>query len=307
MMDVWLDGDLVPSGNAQTSVLSHAIQRGSLVFDVGALRPGEGGPFLFRPQDHLVRFLRSAELVGLEVRWGKDALLQATAETVRRRGVDAGLVRWSAFVPTVEADVVPRAEVLPSVAIAVITPGDMATPRTPPAPRPAAVRVMVPDDLRKAGPEVFPPQAKVAASYLGPMLAKRRALAAGFDEVVLLDGDGFVAEAPTANVFFARDGVLVTPPLDRVLAGITRDTVLAIARAEGIAVREERFTVDRLKDADEAFLVATSLPVQAIAAVNERPLREPAPGPMTMRIREVVMACERGSDPRFAGWVVAVP
>jgi branched-chain amino acid aminotransferase len=138
------------------------------------------------------------------------------------------------------------------------------------------------------------------------MLAKRRALAAGFDEVVLLDGDGFVAEAPTANVFLARDGVLVTPPLDRVLAGITRDSVLAIARAEGVEAREERFTVDQLKDADEAFLVATSLPVQAIAAVNGRILREPAPGPLTRRIREVVTACERGSDPRFAEWSEAV-
>ncbi|HEY8087462.1 MAG TPA: aminotransferase class IV [Polyangiaceae bacterium] len=313
--DVWVDGTLVPWADAHTSVLSHAHQRGALVFDVGALREGARGPHhpwepchpcLFRPREHLARFLRSAALVGLDVRWDAEALLAATVGTARAAGAPSALVRWSAYTPTLEVDVVPRAGAAASVAIAVIVPEDTAPAGDAAPGKPATVRVMVSHDVRKAGPEVFPPQAKVAASYLGPMLAKRRALAAGADEVVLLDREGRVAEAPTANVFAVKDGVLVTPPLDRVLAGITRDSILALAHAEGIPAREAHLSPQELATADEAFLAATSLPVQGIATVDGRALRDGAPGPVTRRVKEALLACERGEDPRFAAWVVPV-
>jgi branched-chain amino acid aminotransferase len=134
------------------------------------------------------------------------------------------------------------------------------------------------------------------------MLAKREALAAGHHEVVLLDREGRIAEAPTANVFAVRGGQLVTPPLDRVLSGITRDSVLALARAEGIPARESHLTPEELVTADEVFLTATSYPVQAVAAVDGRALGA-APGPLTARLRAGMLACERGQDPRFHAWV----
>lgn len=305
--DLWIDGALVPWDEARVSVLSHAIQRGALVFDVGAMREGTGGrPLLFRAREHVERFLRSAALVGLEVPWDAETLLAATVQTARLGRATSALVRWSAFVPTPEPDVVPRAGAAASVAIAIITPEDNAPPGGPPPRKPAMVRLSVPRDARKPGPEVFPPQAKVAAAYLGAMLAKRRALAAGFDEIVLLDEQGRLTEAPTANVFAVKDGVLTTPPLERVLAGITRDSVLALARAEGIATREAHLSLDDLASADEAFLTATSLPVQAIASVDGRPLRDGAPGPITTRIKEAVAACERGADERFARWILEI-
>jgi branched-chain amino acid aminotransferase len=277
---IWLDGSLVDREKAQTSLLSHAIQRGALVFDVGAICPGRGGlALLFRPREHIDRLLRSAALIGLDLRLDAAALLAATLETARASGVTSGLVRWSAFVPTLEADVVPHAGARVSVAIAVIVPEDFAASGESTASKPAASHVAIPRDLRKAGPEVLPPQAKVAAGYLGPMLAKRRALAEGFDEVVLLDGEGRVAEAPTANIFAVRDGALITPPLERVLAGVTRDAVLAIARAEGISAREEH-------------------------SVNWRPLHEGAPGRVTTRIMRALVACQRGEDARFEAWTL---
>jgi branched-chain amino acid aminotransferase len=298
--DIWLDGELVHADRAQITVLSHAVQRGAAVFDVGRLRLGGGRSLLFRPAEHIARFLRSAELVGLKIqgRWNAETLLAATVQTARASGVTTALVRWSAFVGDVEPDVVPRKGTLASIAIAVLPPEHGAPEK------PATIRVMIPRDTRKAGPEVFPPQAKVGASYLGPMLAKRRAQEQGYDEVVLLDADGRVAEAPTANVFVVRNGALVTPPLDRVLAGITRDSVLTLAQREGIEVREAHLSPDDLAKADEAFLVATSLPVQAIASVDGRPL--PATAPLTARIKAALLACERGEDPRFDGWVVPV-
>ena len=294
---VWMDGALVAWDEANVSILSHGIQRGALIFDVGVLRPGARGPVLFRPREHIERFLRSASLVGLSIPSSTEELLAATVATARASRVDTGLVRWSACIPTPEPDVVARSSSPARVAIAVIPPED------PQLMRSAALRVTIPSGARKAGPEVFPPQAKVAASYLGPMLAKRAAQTAGFDEVVLLDGEGRLAEAPTANVFVVSNGQLRTPPLDRVLAGITRDSVLAIARAEGILAVEEPLLPEDLRRAEEAFLTASSMPVRPIVSVDGQPLAT-APGPITARIQAIVHACERGAERRFAHWCV---
>jgi branched-chain amino acid aminotransferase len=303
---VWRDGALIPWDEARASVLSHSMQRASLVFDVGALREGERGEvLLFRPREHIGRFLRSAELVGLDVPWSAEALLDATLETARSRGVSSGLVRWSALLAAPEPDVVPRAGARVSVVIAVMTPDD-AAPGEVPVAKPGAVRLAISRDFRKADPAVLPPQAKVAAAYLGPMIAKRRALAEGHDEVVLLDREGFVAEAPTANVFAVRGGEFVTPTTGRVLAGITRASVLDLARAEGIPAREAALSPEDLASADEAFLAGTSLPVQPVAAVDGRPMRAGAPGPLTARIKALLVACERGQDERFAHWLERV-
>jgi branched-chain amino acid aminotransferase len=302
---IWVDGALVAPTEARVSVLAHALQRGGLVFDVGALRETKSGAVVcFRARDHIDRFLRSATLVGLDVRWDRQALLAATVRTAREGGVRRGVVRWSAFVATLEADVVPRPTARASVAIAVIAPND-AVGRGEPAlpPRPDTVNVAIPRDTRKAGPEVFPPQAKVAASYLGPMLAKRRALTYGYDEVVLLDREGRVAEAPTANVFVVRGGRLLTPPTERVLAGVTRATLLEIARAEGIDASEVHLAAEELADADEAFLCSTSAAVLPIASVDGKPMRAGAPGPLTARMKELLLACENGEDPRFLHWL----
>jgi branched-chain amino acid aminotransferase len=304
---VWRDGALVPWDEARASVLSHSMQRASLVFDVGALREGARGEvLLFRPREHIGRFLRSAELVCLDVPWSAQALLDATLETARSRGVSSGLVRWSALLAAPEPDVVPRPGAPVSVVIAVMTPEDAAAPGEVPVAKPAAVRLAIARDFRKADPAVLPPQAKVAAAYLGPMLAKRRALAEGHDEVVLLDREGLVAEAPTANVFAVRGGELVTPTTERVLAGITRASVLDLARAEGIPAREAALSPEELASADEAFLAGTSLPVQPVVAVDGRPMRAGAPGPLTARIKALLVACERGHDGRFAHWLERV-
>jgi branched-chain amino acid aminotransferase len=295
---IWLDGTLVAAADARVNVLAHGLQRGCLAFDVGALREGpDGRRLLFRAPEHIARFLRSAELVGLSVEHDAGSLLAATLETARASGAASGLVRWSAFVASPEPDVVPRPTARTSTAIAVIATDDSARP---------AARVVVPRDVRKAGPEVLPPQVKAAGAYLPTMLAKRRALAEGYDEVVLLDREGRIAEAPTANAFAVIGGTLLTPPLERVLAGITRDSVLAVARAEGIATREAHLTPEEFEAADEAFLTATSLPVLAIATIGGHALRAGAPGPVTRRIRRAILACERGQDARFAGWTVSV-
>ncbi|MBN9163106.1 MAG: hypothetical protein BGO98_12755 [Myxococcales bacterium 68-20] len=293
---LWLDGALVASSTAGAPLMGHAAQRGSLVFDVGSFHGTPRGPALFRARDHVARFLRSARIVGLELAFDEKTLLDSATRVVAESGCEDGLVRWSAFLRAREPDLVPRDH---AAHVAVAAQSLQDPPRRDP------IRVAVFDDARKAAPEVLPPDTKAAGAYLGPMLARKRAIAAGADDVVLLDRDGDIAEAPIANAFAVVAGTLWTPPLGRVLPGITRDSVLALARDEGIPVREERLPLDVFTSADEAFLTSTSLPIAPIGWVNGRPLRE-ASGPVTTRIVERIAAAQRGADPSRDAWLTYV-
>ena len=294
---LWLDGELIATSSATIPLMGHAPQRGSLVFDVGSFHPANGGVALFRAREHVARFMRSARIVGLAVRFDEEALVRAAVEVVGVSGRDDGLIRWSALFAAGEPDLLPR-DLTARIAVAAQLLED------PPQMKP--LRVAVFDDARKAGPDVLSPEAKVAAAYLGPMLARRRAMAAGADEVVLLDRDGNVAEAPVANVFAVVGGTLWTPPLGHILPGITRDAVLAIALAEGIAVREEPLPAEALASADEAFLTATSLPIAPISTVNGRSLGT-APGPITTRLASRLTAAQHGHDSKLGAWLTPVP
>lgn len=292
---LWLDGAMVEAATATIPLMGHAPQRGSLVFDVGSFHPAGGGVALFRAREHVARFLRSAAIVGLSVGFDEETLVQAAVDVVRACGRDDGLVRWSVLYAAGEPDLLPRD---PATRVAV------AAQLLEDPPQMKTLRVAFFEDARKAAPDVLSPEAKVAAAYLGPLLARRRAIAAGADDIVLLDRDGNIAEAPVANVFAVVGGTLWTPPLGRVLPGITRDAVLAIARAEGIAIREEALAPDTFASADEAFLTATSFPIAPIGAINGKPLQ--APGTITALLAERLAAAQQGRDPARETWLTHV-
>jgi branched-chain amino acid aminotransferase len=285
---------MIDAADARLSLMAHAAQRGSLVFDVGSLHSSPRGPILFRAREHVARFLRSAGLVGLEIEHDEESLLQAARAVVDAAQRTDGLIRWSAFFDVAEPDLLPRTS-RAKVAVAAQLYED--------PPRVAPLRVATFDDARKAPPESLDPAVKAAAAYLGPMLARRRAMAAGADEIVLLDRDGQVAEAPTANAFAVVDGAVWTPPLRYVLAGITRDTVLALAREEGIAVREEPLPLDVFANAGEAFLTATSFPIAPIGAINGRGISV-APGPVTERLIDRLDGIMSGREASHDAWVM---
>ena len=293
---LWLDGSMVASSTSGVPLMGHAAQRGSLVFDVGSFHTTPRGSALYRARDHVARFARSARIVGLELGFDEDTLLRAATRVVAESGSADGLVRWSVYYKATEPDLVPR-DIATHVAVAAQALQD--------PPRRDPIRVAVFDDARKASRDVLPPETKAAGAYLGPMLARKRAIAAGADDVVLLDRDGDIAEAPIANAFAVVAGALWTPPLGQVLPGITRDSVLAFAREEGISVREEQLPLEAFTLADEAFLTSTSLPVAPIGWVNGTALRA-APGPITTRLTERLLAARRGADPAHEAWLTYV-
>lgn len=290
---VWLDGKVVPVARATLPLMAHAAQRGSLVFDVGAWHRTPRGRALFRVDAHVERLLHSASVVGIELPYDHDALKQAAIDVINANDPRTdGLVRWSVFFAAGEPDLLPRSN---SAHVAVAA----QTLKDPPRARP--LRIATFPDAIKAPPAALDPTAKAAAAYLGPMIAKRRAIAAGADDVVLLDGEGNIAEAPIANVFVVRNEILITPPLGAILPGITRRSVLEIARNLGIATREEPISRAEFQGASEAFLTGTSLPLAPIGVIDGLPL--PAKTPVTSRLADALRSVRRDTHEGYASWL----
>jgi branched-chain amino acid aminotransferase len=274
-------------------VLSHSLQRGSLIFDYMSDHETSRGPAVFRLAEHVGRLLHSAELVGLPLTLGAAEIEAAILATVRANP-GAKAVKVSAYLPSIEVDVVPldpKADVIERSA------------GRPLAWR-GAVRLWVEKLRRNRRDDILAPQAKVAANYTSPMAAKWAARSKGYDEIVLVDEDGFVAETPTANLFWVeRSGALRTPPVDRVLLGVTRQSVLEIAKHDGIDAAEARIRPVALAQQAEIFLTGTTAGVLPVESIDGAPVGDGRPGPLAQRLGARLREVQSGKDPAFAHWL----
>jgi len=301
---IWIDGEFVPWERATIHVLSHCVQRGSLVFDYMSVHRTPRGVCVFRLPAHVERFLRSCELVGLPIAMGGEEISDAIRAAVRANP-GARAVKLSAYFASIEVDVVPLDNRV-SVAVAAYDPDADVVRRKPveSRPAPAEVRLWIEKEKHSRRDDILPPQAKVAANYASPMSAKSRARDAGYDEILLVDEDGYVAEGPSSNVFLVdREGTLVTPPEARVLHGVTRRSVLELAEHHGIPVREGRISPEELKRAAEVFLTGTTAGVLCVSSVDGQRIGDGSIGPLTARLREHYLRVLAGEDPVFAGWL----
>lgn len=301
---IWLDGTLVPWGEATVHVLSHSHARGSLVFDFMSVHEGPRGPAIFRLPDHIDRFLISVELVGLPLKLGAEELAEACKAAVRANP-GAKVVKIQAFLPSIEVDVVPVDDHV-AVAVAAFDPrADVLARKQKPVPAaPASVKIWLEKERKQRRPDIMHPHAKVAANYASPMVAKWAAKRRGYDEVLLVDSDGFVAEGPTTNFFLVdREGVLHTPPEESVLLGVTRRSILALAKHAKIPFVEERVTTEALLGAAEAFLTGTTSGVLPIASVDGQSLGSECPGPISRALGKKFQEVVAGKEPAFAHWL----
>ncbi|MEE2704355.1 MAG: aminotransferase class IV [Myxococcota bacterium] len=297
---IWLDGRLVPWQQATVHVLGQSLQRGSLVFDVMPVHTTPDGIRVFGLREHVERFLASAKLNEMELRPGLDELLAAIRDTVHANpGCEC--VKLSAYWPGVSLELLP-ADASPSVAIAAFAPSDLGgKPGADPA---APARLMLAEPI-KMPPEHLSPQLKIAAGYTASASAKLRAVRSGFDDILLLDGLGEVAESSTQSFFLVERGEIHTAPLRYVLAGVTRRCLLELIAAEGIACKEDRVPRERLQSADEAFLCGTTIGVRGVSLIDEREFR--APGPITQRLVQRFTRVVAGQDPEFSmRWMQAL-
>ncbi|MEE2677721.1 MAG: aminotransferase class IV [Myxococcota bacterium] len=303
---IWIDGGLVPWQDATVHVLSHSLQRGSLVFDYLSVCETPQGAAVFRLRDHVERFLRSAELVGLPLSLDVGAIEAGIVETV---GANPGAraVKLSAYLPSVEVDVVPQ-DPRVSVAIAAYDPVSDVIKRNPSGWKPrATARLWIEKERRNRRDDIVPAQAKVAANYTSPMLAKWRARHRGFDEILLVDEHGFIAEAPTSNVFWVdAEETVHTPPEQNVLLGVTRRSILDLAKHDGLECAETPARPEELLEAAEVFLTGTTAGVWPVDSIDERPVGAGAPGPVSARLRDRFLSVTQGEDPTFHHWLTII-
>jgi branched-chain amino acid aminotransferase len=298
---IWYDGECVPWRSATTHVLTHSLHYGlSVIEGVRAYRTATGETAVFRLGDHTRRFLDSARAYRMTVPFSRAELERAQLEVLRRNQLEQGYLRPIAFYGSEKLGVSPKGAKV-HVAIAAWPwggyLGDDAASR--------GIRVKTSSFARNAVGSSLP-RAKIAASYTNSLLASLEASEDGYDEALLLDGDGFVAEGPGENLFIIRNGQLFEPELSSALVGITRDAVATLARARGYALSERRLTRDDVYLADEAFFTGTAAEVVPIVELDRRTIGDGRPGPITCELRDAYARAVRGREPEHRDWLTFV-
>ncbi|WP_022668628.1 aminotransferase class IV [Desulfospira joergensenii] len=290
---VWMNDEFIPWENAQVPILSHGLSRGSAIFEVFGTHTRDGQTFGFRMDAHLRRLERTADLLGMELKFSSEEIAAAVAGLVDRNKCGRGIVKIVAFWGE-EAVINLILESKLDVAVFTIPASEELG-----LDKDAAISACF-SQWRKLHPETVPVQAKACANYLNSYLIKKDAITRGYDLGLTLGTDGFLAEGAIESVFMVKDGILKTPPLGRILASITRDSIVRVAQDNGLIVREIPLQKQDVYEADEMFTCHTGIKVLPIRQFEDRDLK--APGPVTekiCRLMENVMAL---GDPRYADW-----
>ncbi|MFY3743482.1 branched-chain amino acid transaminase [Anaeromyxobacter sp. Red801] len=295
---IWLDGKLVAFEDAKVHVLTHALHYGIGVFEgIRAYEQAGGGSAVFRLREHIQRLFDSARIMLMELPFSPADVERACVEVLKANGLKAGYIRPLAFFGAGSMGVGAPNPVQVLVAAwpwgAYLSEEGMAK----------GIRAKVSSIARlHIGGQMV--RAKVSGQYVNSFLATREAALAGYDEAILLDADGYVAEGSGENVFIVKNGVLQTPPLSSpVLDGITRNAVLRLAADLGIPVKEEKFTRDTAYLADELFLTGTAAEVTPVRELDNRRIGKGEPGPVTKRISEAFFKAVGGADPKHREWL----
>ena len=292
---IWLDGELVPWAEATVHVLSQSIQRGSLVFDVMPVYETDAGIAILGLREHAERFLNSARLNQMELGIDLDDLIEGISAAVHANP-GCEVVKLSAYHRDVALDVLPL-DARASVAIAALSLADVYPDSR--FVRPSTARLQV-ARIRKMPASVLSPQVKIAAGYTAAAVAKRQARTDGFHDVLLLDESGDLAESSTQSFFVVCENVLLTAPLNVVLAGITRRVVIDLAQDEGFDVKVEALPRRLIEAADEAFLTGTTTNIWPIERIDETCLPRPVPGPVSDCLMARFERLLAGEDLRFS-------
>jgi branched-chain amino acid aminotransferase len=274
-------------------ILSHGFSRGSAIFDVLGVHPGPNGPVAFRLDDHLKRLMKSAELLHMELAYSTEDIIDAVKATVKANSIGRGIIKILAFWGD-EAITELVLDASLDVAVFAIPESEELVLDKQNAISACVAR------WRKLHPETVPVGAKACANYVNGYLARKDAVSRGFDIGIMLGTDGFLAEGSTESVFIVKDGVLMTPPVGRVLSSITRLSVLEAVPQIGIPVVERPITADELFAADEIFTVHTGTKVEPVARFEDRQLE--APGPVTARVMKLIDDIMQFKDDRFKNW-----
>jgi branched-chain amino acid aminotransferase len=292
---IWMNGELVDWEKAQIHVLTHTLHYGTGVFEgIRAYETAEG-PAVFRLTEHIKRLFNSAHILGMEIPYTVDELIEATKATVASTGLPGCYVRPIAYYGYGEMGL----NTLPcrtDVAIACwpwgAYLGDDAVTK--------GVRMKI-SSWTRHDHNTMPPAAKTVGNYVNSSLAKVEALKAGYDEAIMLAPNGLIAECTGENIFAVRNGIMITPPLSAgALEGITQNSVMTIARDLGYDVRVDNLARSDLYIAEEIFVCGTAAEISSVNSVDDR--KVPCPGPITKAIADVYLDAVRGKVDQYKHW-----
>jgi len=295
---IWFNGMFVSWDEAKTHVLDHGLHYGSGVFEgIRAYETKDGNSAIFRLKEHIERMFRSARVLGMIIPYGKEKVREAVVETIRKNGLKDSYIRPLVWYGYGELGVHAR-NLNVNVVVAAWRWGKYLGKE--------GVRTKISTWIRN-NPNSFPNEAKITGSYINATLATNEARIAGYDEAIMLDYRGFISEGPGENLFIVENGRLLTPPTSAsILPGITRDTVMVLARDLGYEIKEIDINRSELYNSDEAFFTGTAAEVVPIHEVDDRKIGSGKTGPITKKIQAEFFAVVRGERQQYKHWLTYV-
>lgn len=294
---IWMNGEFLPWEKAQVHFLTHGLHYGSAVFEgIRCYEAGENSA-VFRLKDHLKRFHTSGAALHMKIPFSEEELYRVVIELIKRNELKECYVRPLAYYGYGQMGLNPVG--------AKVEVGIAAWPWG---------AYLGEDGIKhgivtKISPWVRPPRHimptanKVSGSYVNSIMAKVDAIMTGYTEGLLLDTDGNIAECTGENIFIVKDSVLITPTLENALEGITRGSIIQIARDQGIKVEEKNFPKEVLYDSDEAFLTGTAAEITPIREIDARPIGEGKPGPLTKKLQDIYYGAIHGREEKYLDWL----
>ncbi|MCX8752604.1 branched-chain amino acid transaminase [Snodgrassella sp. B3837] len=297
---IWFNGNLVDWRNAQTHVLTHTLHYGMGVFEGVRAYETSKGAAIFRLQDHTKRLFNSAKITGMHLPYTQEQINQAHIEVVKANKLSSCYFRPMAFYGSNKLGVAPDQNDVQVIVAA--WPwgaylGEEGMQR--------GIRVQI-SSFTRHHPNITMIKAKANGNYMNSIMANTEATRNGYDEAIMLDANGFVAEGSGENVFIINDGKLYTPALDAALDGITRRTVMAIAADMQLTVSEKRITRDEVYCADEVFFTGTAAEVTPIREVDGRTIGCGARGPLTTEIQQRYFDIVHGKNAKYESWLTYI-
>ena len=299
--EIWLDGEFVPWDEANIHVLTHSLHYGLGVFEgIRCYRLEGGGSAVFRLPEHVRRLYESAHINLLEIPFDRSVVQEAIVESLRRNDLEEGYIRPLVFIGDGAMGLNPGDN---PIRVAVISwPWGKYLGEEGMA---QGIRAKV-STFARHHVNAKMTNGKTCGDYVNSILAKREALLDGYDEAIMLDTQGLVSECTGENIFVVRNGLIRTPPLATILDGITRDTLLQLARDHGYSVVEAAVTRDDLYVADEIFLTGTAAEVTPIREVDHRVIGQGKRGPVAEALQAGYFNAVTGQDERYARWLTRV-
>jgi branched-chain amino acid aminotransferase len=295
---IWMNGKLIPWEEANIHILTHSLHYGLAVFEgIRCYLCHDGKSAVFRLREHVDRLFDSAQIGDIKIPYSKREISDSCKETLRVNQLREGYIRPIVFIGEGVMGVYPGDN---PIQVAIITwswgayLGEGALEK--------GIRVKV-SSFTRHHVNVMMTKAKICGNYVNSVLAKREVTKMGYDEALMLDTEGYVSEASGENIFMVKNGVLKTTPLTSILSGITRDSVIQIAKAKKIPLLEERFTRDEFYTAEEAFFTGTAAELTPIREVDDRIIGNGKPGPVTKELQAAFFEIVKGKNPNYREWL----